>query len=285
MSIQDKSILIDLSLASFSTTRTDVRVTGQVLNMTAAKSDSGRWVKKILPKDATSNITRLDSQIRKYHRTNTLPWSDKGARILPAANFDNYMENMRRLRREREDLVDIFEKNFHLYLADARKSLGTQFDAANYPTAGEAAGQFDYALKATPVPHEGDFRCQLSDAAEMSELQDDLKKQVAAAERNAQLDLFHRIIEPLARMVEKLQDPDGKFKDTLVGNIHEITDLIPALNVMDNPRLKQLHDNIKGQLGHYTPDILRDSPTDRKAAAKKAELIMNQAAAWMAPAA
>ena len=81
MSLQNKSILIDLSLASFSTSRTDVRVTGQVISMTSAKADSGRWVKKILPKDATSHITRLDGQIRKYHRSNTLPWSDKGARI------------------------------------------------------------------------------------------------------------------------------------------------------------------------------------------------------------
>lgn len=283
MSLQDKSILMDITLHSFATTRTDIRVTGEVLQNKSAQGDSGRWVTKLLPKEATQPISQIDGQIRKLHRQQTLPWSDKGARILPSANFDNYMSKIRSLRRQREELVEAFRRTYPVYLNAAQKKLGALFNPDNYPSASEASEMFEFQINATPVPHENDFRIQLNSPTDLSNIQKDLSQQIKAAEQNAVVDLFQRIAEPLARMAERLSDPEAKFKNTLVTNIEEITNLIPSLNVTGNPRLNDLHNTIKSQLTHYTPDALRNSPADRSAAASKAQSILSQAQAWMSP--
>lgn len=281
MSLHEKSILIDITLHSFSATKTDNNVTGEVLFNKSAMSDAGRWITRLLPKEATHPIAQLDGQIRKHHRQQTLPWSNDGARILPSANFDNYMEQHRSFRRQREELVEAFRRTYPTYLHSAARANGALFNPADYPSAEQAAALYDFEIKATPVPHENDFRCQLNSAADMAAIQADLKKQVKAAEQNAVIDLFQRIAEPLARMAERLADPNAKFRNTLVSNIEEIAALIPVLNITGDPRLTQIHDSIRNQLSHYTADALRNSPSDRRAAAAKAQSIFNQAAAWM----
>lgn len=283
MPLQDKSILIDLSLHSFATSRTDARVSGEVLMAKSATGDSGRWVTKLLPKEATHPIAQLDGQIRKTHRQQTLPWSDKGPRILPSANFDSYMQKMRQLRHQREELVQAFRRTYPIYLDQARRTLGALYNPANYPSAEEAAHMFEFRINATPVPHENDFRIQLNSPAELQSLQRDLQTQIKNAENNAVTDLFQRIAEPLARMAERLSDPEAKFRNTLVTNLTEIADLIPSLNVTNNPRLNDIHQTIRSQLAYYTPDALRNSPADRNAAASKAAAILTQAQAWMNP--
>jgi hypothetical protein len=284
MSLQDRSILINISLHSFGQSRKDSSVTSKVLLDNSADGDSGSWSTNLLPKEAYKSISQLDSQIRKCHKDNTLPWSDKGSRILPSENFDNYMAQIRSFRRQREELVETFRRLYPTYLNAARAKRGVLFNPAHYPTDEQAAAQYDFVLNATPVPHENDFRCTLGSPADLAKIKSELSSKVKDAEQNAAIELFQRIAAPLAAMVERLSDPDAKFKDTLVGNLEEITDLIPSLNITDNHHLTQLHSTIKTQLAHYTPDALRNSPADRTAAATKAQAILSQAAAWMNPA-
>jgi len=284
MSLQDRSILMDIRLFSFTTSRSDPRTTGEVLQAKSANGDAGHWVNFILPKKCTKELSSLDGRIRKFHRANTLPWSDKQGRILPSANFDSYMEKMREFRRERENLVAVFQRLYPTYLNQARIEKGALFDPNNYPPADVAADMYSLEINAMPIPHENDFRCQLNSPAEMAEIQKNLQKQVKAAEQNATVELFQRICQPLANMIERLSDPSATFKDSLVSNLEEITDLIPKLNLTDNPKLAELHTTIKNQLGHYTPDTLRHSPADRTAAATKAQAIFSQAQSWMNPA-
>lgn len=282
MSLKEKSILVDLSIHKFGTTRTDVHVTGEVLFTKSANGDAGRWVTKLLPKDATKAIDQIDNAIRKHHRSNTLPWSDKGSRILPSKNFDKYMQTMRRLCRERDELVEAFRRMYPTYLAEAQQKNGALFNADHYPSAEEAANHFQINITANPIPDSDDFRVTLGSAEELEKIKSDLDKNIKAAESNATADLFQRICEPLAKIVERLSDPEAKFKDSLVGNLHDIVELVPHLNVTENSKLDKLVGNIKEQLSYYTPDALRSSHTDRSQAAAKAQNILNQAQAWMA---
>lgn len=281
MCLKDKSILINLSLSKFGTTRTDHTVTGEVLLNKSANGDSGSWKTKLLPKDCTKAINQIDNTIRKHHRMNTLPWSDKGSRILPSKNFDKYMTEIRRLHRERDALVEAFRRMYPTYLADAQRNMGALFNPEHYPNAHDAAGQFELKVTASPIPDSDDFRVTLGDDAELKKIKADLDTEIKSAENNATIDLFDRICDPLAKIAERLSDPDAKFKDSLVGNLHDIVDLAPHLNVTDNPKLQKVVSSIKKQLSYYTPDALRNSPTDRSQAAAKAQLILNQAQSWM----
>jgi hypothetical protein len=282
MSIQEKAILIDLTLTTFSTSRTDKSVTQEVTYNKGAGKQAGKWTTKILPKHATQAIAQHDGRIRKFHYTNTLPWSDKGARMLPARNFDNYMATMRSLRRERDELVEHFTSHYQQHLDEARQVNAALYNPAHYPTAHEAGERYSMQIQPAPVPDKGDFRVTLSNTGDLQAIQQQLEQQVHQAVKAAEADLLSRLLEPLQNMAEKLSDPDTKFKDTLVTNLADIVAIIPTLNITDNPNLTIITQLIEQQLAHFTPDTLRHSPADRAIAARKAQEIATQASSWMA---
>jgi hypothetical protein len=66
-----------------------------------------------------------------------------------------------------------------------------------------------------------------------------------------------------------------------VSNILELVDLIPGLNVLDDPTLNALGDEIKAKLGGVDPKDLRKDKGVRSQAAKDAEAIMARMAGFM----
>jgi hypothetical protein len=67
-----------------------------------------------------------------------------------------------------------------------------------------------------------------------------------------------------------------------VSNISELVDLIPGLNVLDDPDLNQLAREIKAKLAGHDPKDLRKDKATRTQAAKDAEEIMGRMAGFMA---
>jgi len=71
-------------------------------------------------------------------------------------------------------------------------------------------------------------------------------------------------IEPFLRkqpattdMAEKLGNPDAVFRDSLVNNLVELVDLIPALNFTVDPELDQLARATRDKLANLDPENLR----------------------------
>jgi hypothetical protein len=63
----------------------------------------------------------------------------------------------------------------------------------------------------------------------MAALQAAIESRVEKAEANAKADVARRLAEPLAAIVNRLSDKDAIFRDSNIGNLREICDLMPAL--------------------------------------------------------
>lgn len=281
--LHDRAILIDLTLTSITTSRIDQSVTTDVLRRNGAKEDAGRWVSRLWPKEAIDPIVRHDAKTGTLHREMTLPWLDNSKRILPTARFDEYMRIMRERRPEREALVrDHFIGRYAHWLHEARTMRQHLFRPAEYPDQATAAARFSFRVEAEPVPHKNDFRVQLS-GPDLAEMQSVLEDRLAEAARIARNDLAARITEPLVRMVERLADPDAKFKDSLIENIRTVAEAIPALNITDDPTLEAARQRILSGLATLDPETLRQSRSDRTRAASEANHILASIAPWLDP--
>ncbi len=281
MSLHDRAILIDLTLTGVSTSRIDQSVTASVLRANAAKDDAGRWVSRLWPKEAIDPIARHDAKTGSLHREMTLSWLDNSLRILPTARFEEYMQLMRERRPEREAIVrDHFISRYPHWLQEAAKMRQSLFRPAEYPDQATAASRFTFRVEAQPVPHRDDFRVSLS-AGDMREMQSVLDARLVEAGKVARNDLVSRISEPLVRIVERLSDPDCKFKDSLIDNIRTIAAAIPALNVTEDPALEDVRLRIHNGLAQLDPDSLRESRSDRSRAASEANQILASLAPWM----
>lgn len=281
MSLHDKCLLVDLTIASLTTSRTDRGITADVLRRTAGDSDAGRWVSRLWPKEALEPITQHDGATRKLHQQMTLPWLDNSKRILPTPVFHEYMDIMRQRRPEREKLVkEHFIDHFDTWIHKARLMRGTAFNPTEYPTRTGAAASFSFKVEAEPVPHRDDFRVRLA-GPDLDEIQAGLEDRLATAARIARNDLIARITDPLVKMVERLADPEAKFRDSLVGNLRDIARAIPGLNVTGDPGIETVRKQIEASLAGLDPDILRESTSDRTRAARQANAILATMAPWM----
>ena len=83
-------------------------------------------------------------------------------------------------------------------------------------------------------------------------------------------DLWERLREPVLKMAEALSDPDRIFRNSLVGNIHDIAQKIDALNVFKDPDMTSVAAVLRETLSKLDPDVLRHSTEDRRAAADAA---------------
>ncbi len=98
-------------------------------------------------------------------------------------------------------------------------------------------------------------------------------------------ELMRRLIKPVKAMVEKLNEPvqDGKdcptFRDTLVGNIQDIVNLAPKLNLTGDVQIDVFTKEIAGLLA-YGPGLLRESESVRRTVALQAEEIAKRMASY-----
>ena len=281
--IKNSAMLVTLSISMFSPKKTDKKVTREVIRDNNASADAGKFVKALLPDEAIEPIRKIASEARDWHYTHSLPWTDTGQRILPTRHYLDYTGKMRDYRVKFSGEVSVFLAEYPQHVEHAKHRLNGMFRVEDYPDAAVIPGKFSFETHYSPVPDSADFRVDVADD-EMDALRAQVDQRVTDAVNAAQNDLWQRLAEPIGAMVERLGNPDNKFKDSLVGNIKDIVELIPALNLTGDPKLEELRLQAKAQLTHYAPDYLRDSTTVRAQTAEKARQILANMASYMTPA-
>jgi len=277
MRIRDKAVLVKLSLGAPGNTRKDPTITSEVKTKHSLGDKAGRWLKQLYPDEALKPVTVIGGEARTFHYANSLPWADEGWRILPTANHLAYTDKLRELRAK---YLETAETHFLAKLNDwedwAREQHNGTFDPADYLTADKLRRKFAFATEFSPIPDGEDFRdnAQVADE-ERAAMSAQVVDRVSAAVKAAECDLWERLTTPLSAIVERLSDPEHKFKDTLVGNVADIIRLVPALNLTGNAKLEEFRREIEAAGLHgLNPQVLRDSKPDRKAAADKAAAIL-----------
>jgi hypothetical protein len=282
MSLQEKSLLISLTLAGIPSSRADKEITAAVLSDHNARADAGRWLSRLWPREAMEPIRGLDGQIRAYHYTKTLPWMDKGERIIASRTFTPYMETMRDFRYKRETLVQGFIDRFGEWMDLAREMRGDAFKLQEYPSRESARDRFRFEIASAPVPHSDDFRVSLA-SEDMDEVRADLTARIASAQENATRDIYRRMAMPVAALVERLADPESRFTAASLNVLRDLVATLPDINFTDDPEVEHLRSLISAQLCGLDPDSIGESRSDRSRALSKANAILDKMAPWMNP--
>ena len=289
--LSNRAMLAGVRISVWSARRVDKRVTAETNAAHNAHADAGRYNKALLAKNALASVTAAASAARLAHYGRTLPWMDDGARILPAAAYDDYAAAMRDIRLQFETAVADFIANYDGFVQDARARLNGMFDADEYPSAADIAGKFSFATRILPMPDAADFRVDLGDAA-ADAIRADMRRDMESAIADAQRDVWSRIATVVTHMVEKLNGyapaarPGDKvagiFRDSLVQNVRDLVAILPALNLTSDPHLSQVIDRLDRDLCAHDADALRDDDSLRQETADRAAAILADVADFLA---
>jgi len=138
------------------------------------------------------------------------------------------------------------------------------------------------------LPSADDFRVQLG-SREVNRI----RRQIEASTRQAMDDAMHEVYGRIFKVVEHMATrlraytvtADGvqnTFRDSLVENVRELVDVLPALNINNDPRLTDVISHMRDNLLTYSGDVLRDSAAARIETAQAAEAILKSVSDFMA---
>ncbi|MGH9438669.1 MAG: hypothetical protein ACRD22_12450 [Terriglobia bacterium] len=259
----------------------------EIARQHGAQADTGRYHKVLLPKAALAEIQEIVSEARQEHYFVTLPWDDKGYRVLPAAAYMAHTERMRALSQRFTPAVEVLVSQFSLLVEEAKVRLGGLFRAGDYPGSDELRSKFCFETKVMPLPDASDFRVALGE-----EEKERIKRQIAAAvEASLQVasrELWQRLYEAVSHLAERLQaynvTDEGvghPFRDSVVTNLVKLVDILPKLNVTADAELERLAAQVRASL-LVDPQELRKSDSVRAETARTASAIAERMKAYMA---
>ena len=176
-----------------------------------AAASAGRYNKRLLPKAAFAALTATVSACRSTHYEQSLPWDDKGARLLTVANYERYTELMESLRERMVARAARASSRTTTTTSTRPGSTSVGSSASSdYPSKEALQGKFSVRYRITPVPDADHFMAQLA-AHDTDRVKRDIESQVEEKLHDAVGDLYRRLGEAVERVSERLQTgDDGK---------------------------------------------------------------------------
>ena len=257
-------MLANLNISQWTARKHDKSVSAEV-DQNHNATDGGRYNKLLISKIALDPLSKHASSVRNYHYTMTLPWGDNGDRLLPSASYFEYTTKMRTLRSENEQLVLKFCSDYMNLVNEARQRLGTMYDANDYPHTDHIKERFGIEIKFRPVPAAGHFLVDIENSA-LEEIRKSLDAQTEEMTRGAIQECWARLQIVVQRVNETMTKDKPVFRDSLIDNLTELTDMIPKLNVTNDAALNRVCERIKDEL-IQPPRLLRMIEPRRRALA------------------
>ncbi len=273
--LSERAMLASLTVKQWSGRKTDKKISKKVTEDHKAERNAGRWNKQLLTCGALENFKTVADQCRGVHYRYTLPWLWSGAQILPVKVFPDYNNEMTQLVMQAEEYVEDFIKVYPDAIKNAEKRLGDMFDINDYPDVTTLKSKFGIDREIMPIPTGADWRIELADT-ERQELATNTVEQLKKAEAKAMEELWHRAYHVVNHVVDRLDKPETIFRDSLIGNISEMVDLMGKLNIADDPKMEQIKQEMELRLAAQDPQAIRDDSKERTKVHKAAADILNR---------
>ncbi|MCY4489674.1 MAG: hypothetical protein OXF11_21545 [Deltaproteobacteria bacterium] len=287
MDLNRDAMLVGLRIRAWSGRLYDREASDHVAAHHDASSSAGRYNKRLLPKAALAALNATMNETRIQHYAQSLPWDDKGSRLLTVDNYEHYtgiMDALReRLVRQRARFIEDYDD----YVEQARLDLGKLFRIGEYPSKEDLRDRFSIRYRIAPVPDADHFIAKLA-SDDTDRVKRDIKSHIEEQLHDAVGDLYRRLAEAVERVSERLnEDGDGKplvFRDTMISNIRDLVDVVPRLNIFGDQRLARLCQQVKDRIAGVEPDSLRPSrtfdPVVRNRVKRDADALMEQFAGY-----
>jgi len=283
MNLTDRALLAQLSISQWIGRKLDKNASRNVTDDASAAAGVARVNKDLLP--GCQELMAVHSKsnlIRTKFYENTLPWGMEGSQILTAANFLPFMQGFRQEKGEWQSLVQTFYDNYEIAKwnaeNDKRRTLGRLYTPTDYPKLVDIKSKFNIDLAIFPVPA-NDFRVAIA-SDELTRIQKDVEARVKDAASTAMKEVWQRLYDKVKCIADKCADPKAIFRDTLMENARDMCEILPRLNLTDDPNLEAMRQEVEAKLIMH-PEMLRNDPDKRRATAVEAQKIMDVMGTFM----
>lgn len=282
MTISNAAMLTELNISVWTANKIDKDASRKVADDNNAAADSGHFRKNLMAGSTLrKDIADYAAGCRLWHNTRTMPWADRGPRLLPTSLFFDYKTEANARETYFNNKVSEFLLAYPRLVQTAQNYLGDLFNRDDYPHPDEVASKFGFRLVFSPVPDAGDFRLDLPkqelDAMRM-QYEANANERVAAAMQEQ----WGKLRDMVFRMSEKLTEPeDGdedkrRWHDTFLTNAQEMCGMLTHLNITRDPTLEEARRGLERAIAGVDIEDIKGSEDTRTDVKGKLDDILKQ---------
>lgn len=279
MAINSSAVLVELNISVWPASKIDREVTDQINSQAGAVRDATQTKKNLFAGTSLrKNIERYAAKVRLYHNQHTLPWADKGERLLPTKLFMDYKQQMNKYETEFNDLCNQFFDNYADLVQEAQANLSKLFDANDYPPLEDVKLKFGFRRTVKPVPASGDFRLDVP-AEDMDELRSEFEKQQQEKLAEAVREPWERLHAQLVSISEKMTEADDtkkRYHDSFITNPLELCSLLSKLNITNDPKLEEARRQLEITMTGANLESLKEDADARSELKSKVDAILGK---------
>ena len=281
MSIASSAVLVELNVSVWPAKKLDREMTETVNANASAVRDASQTRKNLFAGTSLrKDIENYAARIRLYHNQHTLPWADKGQRLLPTKLFLDYKTTMNVYEATFNQMCNNFFIEYPRLVAEAQQHLGKLYKAEDYPPLDEVKLKFGFRKAIDPIPESGDFRLDVS-AQDLEEVRQQYEAKFDERLAEAMRAPWERLHDVLTAMSKKLTDEDGvetkkRYHDSLVTNAQELCELLAKMNVTNDPKLEEARKQLELTMLGADIETIKESAHVRETMKNKVDAILQK---------
>lgn len=279
MSISASAVLVELNISVWPASKIDRELTDHVNASASAVRDASQTKKNLFAGTGLrKDIEKFASRVRLYHNQHTLPWADKGERMLPTKLFMEYKQTMNAYEQQFDMMCNNFFAEYPRLVAEAPANLGSMYRASDYPELDEVKQKFGFKRSVNPLPESGDFRLDIpaNDLEEMrSEFESKFSERLADAMR-APWERLHKVLTDMSEKLKDTGDEKKRYHDSLVTNPLELCELLTKLNVTNDPKLEEARQQLERTMLGVSMDAIKEDSHEREVLKSKVDAILGK---------
>ena len=282
MSISSSAVLAELNISIWTANKLDKGATDSVLASNSASSGSAQVRKNLMAgSNKRKKIADYGARARLYHNQTTLPWSDKGSRLLPTSLFMEYKQNMNTIERNMNAMIQDFFDSYDDLVLDAKLHLGSLFNANDYPSIDSLKDKVGFKRVFSPLPESNDFRLDIPQM-DMQELASKYESAFNDRLNDAMRENWDKLHKTLTHLSEKLteneEDTESKkrYHDSLITNATELCGLLTHLNITKDPKLEEARRSLELTMLGVDIEDIKEHADVRQDVKSKVDEILNK---------
>jgi hypothetical protein len=281
MSISASAVLVELNISVWPASKIDREITDKVNSDAGAVRGASQTKKNLFAGTSLrKDISDFAARVRLYHNKHTLPWADKGERMLPTALFMDYKQTMNGFEQTFNMMCNNFYIEYPRLVAEAPTALQGLYKAEDYPELTDVRLKFGFRRTVKPVPEAGDFRLDIP-AYDLEEMRAEFMGQQDRKLAEAMREPWERLHKTLVAMSEKLTDVEGddgkkRYHDTLLTNPLELCALLTKLNITNDPKLEEARRQVEVAMLNADMESIKEDADTRSQLKSKVDAIINK---------
>lgn len=281
MSIASSAVLVELNISVWPANKVDREMTNTVNEAASAVRDASQTRKNLFAGTSLrKDIEKLAARIRLYHNQHTMPWADKGQRLLPTKLFMEYKQTMNSYEAQFNQMCNNFFIAYPQLVSEAQVHLGTMYRADDYPDLTNVRNKFGFRMAIDPIPESGDFRLDIS-AHDLDEMKAQYEAKFDERLAEAMRTPWERLHTVLTAMSEKLKDEEGeeskkRYHDSLVTNAVDLCGLLDKMNITNDPKLEDARKQLEATMLGADIEYIKESSMVRENLKNKVDAILQK---------